>query len=212
MDPLFSQKDRPGALRRVGLGRSPEEGKGEEMKKYKLLQNKNPQNLHQIQAIRNIPGICTTGDLGGWIESEANLSQDGNAWVSGNAWVYGNARVSGNAWVYGNARVSGNARVYGNAWVYGNARVSGNAGVSGNAWEKSPLYIQGTRNSITTSSHTLISIGCETHTVTEWLKQYKAIGRLHGYSKSEIEEYGRHLQYTSAWLKKMFPGKKTVKK
>lgn len=41
------------------------------------------------------------GELGGWLESEANLSQEGDAWVYGNAQVYGNARVSGNARVYG---------------------------------------------------------------------------------------------------------------
>ena len=45
------------------------------------------------------------GEVGGWIEKEENLSDDGDAWVSGNAqvfgdaWVYGNAQVSGNAWV-----------------------------------------------------------------------------------------------------------------
>lgn len=37
------------------------------------------------------------GELGGYVEKEENVSQDGNAWV------YGNARVSGNAWVYGDA-------------------------------------------------------------------------------------------------------------
>ena len=42
----------------------------------------------------------------GWIESEDNLSQDGNARVYGDASVYGNACVSGNACVYGNASVS----------------------------------------------------------------------------------------------------------
>ena len=30
-----------------------------------------------------------TGELGGWIESEANLSQEGDARVSGDAWVCG---------------------------------------------------------------------------------------------------------------------------
>ena len=35
-----------------------------------------------------------TGEVGGWIEKETNLSVSGNAWVSGDAWVYGNARVS----------------------------------------------------------------------------------------------------------------------
>lgn len=54
--------------------------------------------LHRIRALRDIPerGVAA-GDSGGWVESEANLSQDGDARVSGNAHVYGNARVSGDA-------------------------------------------------------------------------------------------------------------------
>jgi len=88
--------------------------------------------LYQIQATRDLPrrGV-REGDLGGFIQSEKNLS--GNAWVSGNARVSGNAWVSGNARVFGNAEVSGNARVFGNARVSGTARVSGNAEVFGNA-------------------------------------------------------------------------------
>lgn len=37
------------------------------------------------------------GELGGYVEKEENISQDGNAWVYGNAEVSGNARVSGDA-------------------------------------------------------------------------------------------------------------------
>ena len=79
--------------------------------------------LRQIRALVTIAGIVTSGEVGGWIESEKCLDQSGNAWVSGNARVYGNA------WVYGNALVYGDAWVYGYALVYGNARVSGNARV-----------------------------------------------------------------------------------
>ena len=66
-----------------------------------------------------------TGEVGGWIEKDANLSVSGNAWVSGNAQVFGDALVSGNAQVFGNAQVSGDARVFGNAQVSGDARVFG---------------------------------------------------------------------------------------
>ena len=91
--------------------------------------------LRRIRALVAIAAIgVNAGDLGGWIESEKNLSQVfGNAWVSGNARVFGNARVSGDAQVYGDARVSGNALVYGDARVYGDAQVSGNA------WVEKPI-------------------------------------------------------------------------
>ena len=70
--------------------------------------------LHRIRAAVSF-GIVVKGELGGWIEKEDNLSQNGNAWV------YGNAKVFGDAKVCGNAKVCGDAEVYGNAWVCGNA-------------------------------------------------------------------------------------------
>ena len=100
--------------------------------------------LHRIRALRNIPRYgVRSGDLGGWIEAESNLSQDGDAWVGGDAKVYGEALVYGDARVYGEALVGGNAVAYGNAVVcgdarvYGEALVNGNAEVSGNAEVKS---------------------------------------------------------------------------
>lgn len=45
----------------------------------------------------------STGEVGGFIETEANLNQYDNAWVSDNAQVYGDARVYGDAQVYGDA-------------------------------------------------------------------------------------------------------------
>ena len=90
--------------------------------------------LHRIRALRNIPRYgVKSGDLGGWIEAESNLSQYGKAWVSGEAWVRGNALVCNNALVSGNAWVSDDASVCDNASVCGNARVSDDARVSDNA-------------------------------------------------------------------------------
>ena len=106
-----------------------------EAKKYRLTEthiNIGGKILYQIKALKDF-GKVRAGDLGGYIESEENLSQDNDAWVSGNAWVVSNARVSGNAWVYGNAQVSGDAQVYDNARVSGDALVSGDAQVSGYA-------------------------------------------------------------------------------
>ena len=99
------------------------------MTKYKMTDETKEhfgRTLHRIVCVTAFADVAA-GELGGWIESENNLDQLGNAWVSDNAWVYGDARVYGDAWVSGNAWVYGDARVSGNAWVYGDARVSGNA-------------------------------------------------------------------------------------
>jgi len=110
--------------------------------KYKLTtesKNINGATLYRIEALKDF-GDVKAGDLGGWVELESNLSQDGNAWVSDDAKVFDNAKVSddaqifGDAKVYDDAKVFGDAEVSGNAQVYGNAQVCGNAQVYGNAW------------------------------------------------------------------------------
>lgn len=82
--------------------------------------------LHRIECVEAF-GNVETGEKGGWIEKESNLSQEGNAWVFGDAWVHDNAMVSGNSQVFGNAVVCGNARVFGSARVFDNARVCDSA-------------------------------------------------------------------------------------
>ncbi|MGG6547841.1 UNVERIFIED_CONTAM: hypothetical protein NY100_20785, partial [Prevotella sp. 15_C9] len=75
-------------------------------KKFELLLDDTidvfDRKLFRIKAKINF-GNVETGEIGGYIEKEENLSENGNAWV------YGNARVYGDAWVYGDARVSGDA-------------------------------------------------------------------------------------------------------
>ena len=84
------------------------------MKKYEFTgetKNHYGVTLRQIRALVTIIGVVSSGDVGGWIESENCLDHSGDAWVYGNAWVYGDALVSGDARVYGDALVYGNARV-----------------------------------------------------------------------------------------------------
>ena len=65
------------------------------MKKYELTNETKVvfgTTLYRIRALIAF-GNVSVGDLGGWIEKEENLAQDGNAWVSGNARVCGDAEV-----------------------------------------------------------------------------------------------------------------------
>lgn len=88
--------------------------------------------LHQIRALRNLNSRpIKKGDLGGYIESETNLDQNGNAWVHTRAVVYGTAFVTGGAVVADASVVRGNARVRDNAQVNGNSLVEGDADVHG---------------------------------------------------------------------------------
>ena len=78
------------------------------MKKYELTNETKTLAggtvLHRIRALRDIPRFgVKAGELGGFVEEENNLSQDGDAWVFCNANVYGNANVSSDAEVSGYA-------------------------------------------------------------------------------------------------------------
>ena len=69
------------------------------MKKYELTSDTKivfGHILYRIKALSSF-GCVSAGDLGGFLESEKNLSQNGDAWVYGDAEVYGDARVYGNA-------------------------------------------------------------------------------------------------------------------
>ena len=112
------------------------------MKKYELTKETKTLAdgtvLHRIRALSDIPRYgVKAGELGGFVEGENNLSQDGNAWVCDDA------KVSGDAWVFGDAKVLGDAWVSGDAWVFGDAYVCGNAEISGNAYVFGNAYVCG---------------------------------------------------------------------
>ena len=65
--------------------------------------------LKQIYYVRNVSIFAKTGDIGGWIEHEGNLSHDGDCIVLQHAKVFGNAKVMGNAKIIENAIVKDNA-------------------------------------------------------------------------------------------------------
>ncbi len=58
--------------------------------KYEItgVQHPDKPNLFRIRALNDIPKYkVTAGDLGGYIEKESNLSQEGNCWIGDNAWA-----------------------------------------------------------------------------------------------------------------------------
>lgn len=84
--------------------------------------------LHRIKALRAIPAYgVEAGDLGGWVENEANLSQHDNSWVADDACV------CNGAYVFGNARMRGNSKAWGGAKLYSNAQTNDRAVVCNGA-------------------------------------------------------------------------------
>ena len=138
-------------------------------KKYKLIKS-DIKGLYRVKALRNF-GDVKKGDIGGYVQSEDNLSHEGYCWVHDNAKIYDDARIYGNSeiWdyaviqdnarIYGNSQISdcavidGNSRIYGdseiwnyaiirdNALIYGDSVISGNAFIEGDAEIKTGRHI-----------------------------------------------------------------------
>lgn len=112
--------------------------------KYKLI----PEGaMYRIVATREIhidnTRYVPQGRKGGLVESEDNLSQDGECWVDKDAVVRGKARVSGNALITGNAIVCGWSAVGGNAIVGDDCQVSHHAVIRGNVVLKGKVWVTG---------------------------------------------------------------------
>ena len=99
--------------------------------KYELIPS-DKEGLFRIKALKDFNDV-KNGDIGGYIQTENNLSQLGDCWIYDNAKVYDNAFVMGNARVEDNARVHNNAQVCDNAIVRDNVQVWDNARVCDNA-------------------------------------------------------------------------------
>lgn len=78
--------------------------------------------LHRIEALMDFNDV-KKGDIGGFIESEKNLSHYGNCWIYNDAKVYEEARVCDNSKVLEYAEVRGCALVQAKSMVYGDAKV-----------------------------------------------------------------------------------------
>ena len=114
------------------------------MKKYEILMDeKNTiefegHTLHRIKALRDF-GDIKTGDLGGYVENENNLSHEGNCWIyddakamdysviSDNSRMYNNSTMYGNSVMYDNSEMYDNTKMYDNSTLYNNSAMFGNS-------------------------------------------------------------------------------------
>lgn len=78
--------------------------------------------LQRIEYLRDFDGVYK-GMLGGWIESEHNLSHEGLCCVLHEANVFGNASIEENSRIDSEAIVKDNAEIKGNSYVFGKAIV-----------------------------------------------------------------------------------------
>lgn len=104
-------------------------------RKYEItdLQHPNIVGLRRIRALVDISDKVRAGDLGGYVQGEQNLSQEGSCWIDEEAVVSLQARVTGDAQIQHRALITGRALVTGRASVGGNAHVREQVTISGSA-------------------------------------------------------------------------------
>ena len=104
--------------------------------------------LHRIKALKDF-GQVKAGDLGGFIEKEENLSQEGNAWICDNAKVCDSAVITDDAYVgekasiYGFAIIEDSSKVEGRAKIYDHVVIGSAAIIKDNALIKNHAIILG---------------------------------------------------------------------
>ena len=99
-------------------------------KKYEITDIAHPvyPELHRIRALRQVRDDVPAGELGGFVQSEANLSQGNDeAWLYDDSISQHEANVCGDAELHGQAVAQDLALVGGSAVVYGHAIACDNA-------------------------------------------------------------------------------------
>ena len=119
------------------------------MKKYELIRDEDS-SLYRIRALKKIKlntgsrKDVEPGDIGGLVQSENNLSQEGSCWIFDNAKVTDDAQVLDDAIISEWAEVSDNAVVKDNSFVSEYAQIRENAVIQDNAVIKDSAFISGT--------------------------------------------------------------------
>lgn len=97
-----------------------------EEKKYKLIESSRAwqysRPIYRIQALRDFSDV-KKGDLGGFVESEANLSQMGDCWIYDMAQAVDKSRVEGDACLRDCSKMYGSSIIKDKAQLQGCARM-----------------------------------------------------------------------------------------
>ena len=106
------------------------------MNKYQIIEQytylPDGRKVYRILALRDF-GTVRRGTIGGFVESENNLSDDGRCWIADDAIAAGKSRVSGDSLLANRAMIDDYAKVTDNAAVRDDATLRENVFVYGNA-------------------------------------------------------------------------------
>lgn len=90
--------------------------------------------LHRIRALKSFDAngrIVLKGALGGWVQSEDNLSQKGKCWIHDDARAYGQSRVLDDATLHDESEIADNVVISDAAAMYDHSSAMDSARISG---------------------------------------------------------------------------------
>lgn len=119
--------------------------------KYKIREDVSKtfrcRTIYRIEALRDFWDV-KKGDLGGWVEKENNLSQEGNCWVYDDAYVIDDSMVMCNSKVCNNVIIGGKTKTTDNVIIKGKAIISANIILMDNVIIKSDFELRLTDNKL----------------------------------------------------------------
>ncbi len=116
-------------------------------KKYRLLEDdtivRDGRTLYRIEALRDVCYNVKEGNVGGYVESEANLSHDGRCWLYQEACAYEDARLEEDATLWGHATLRGKAKLHHRARMKSRSIVQGEAMIGGTSFIGDQVVVGG---------------------------------------------------------------------
>lgn len=158
--------------------------------------------LHRIIALKDF-NIVKKGDLGGFVEKESNLVQDGDCWVYDDAAVYDGAVIYDDAIIWDKARIFDYAVVRDNAKINDSAEICDKSIVCGNAEIKRNAIIRNNKSDYIifknwwssgrfftrTKSNDMWSVGCFYGTGEELVKKAYNDSEEKGHEYEKVVKY-----------------------
>ena len=136
------------------------------MKKYEITDIAHPDNpkLHRIRALTDVGTDVHKGDLGGFVETEDNLDQEGFAWIGKDAIACEDSYIGGDAILADSAVARDSAYVGNNAVIADHAVVQDNAivcALCAHDWRQRPCLWR-THRQCSMSGRCRGAAGCKT--------------------------------------------------
>lgn len=162
---------------------------------YDYLQDGEKQQIQlwQICALKDFSDI-QAGQLGGWIENEHALSQQGNCWLYGTQCrVFGGSRVDGDAQIYGESTLCHQATISGTA-IIEDSLISGECRIFDSARVGNGSQVIAVRGLTAASDQVLQIYGNSTVNASRVVHQVQIYGEAivtHAFIEHRAEVFGR---------------------